>query len=99
VFAKPSIEPDRKTDLVEPLLQAIDERMKLSVEEIVKGKGKKDVALSVFILNMFEKDPETFYFRLNIVKGLIGLASFLKIDLKDMRQMIPLLLTQKLPEK
>ena len=98
VFAKPSVKLDRKMDHVEAY-QTIYKKTGLSAEEIVKGKGKKDAILQQLILNMFEKDPETLYFRLNIIQQLIRLAKFLRIDLNDMQEMVGLLLTRGLAEK
>mgnify|MGYP001061003969 CR=1 FL=1 len=99
VFAKPSVELDRKMDQAEAYLETIGKKTRFSAEEIAKGKGKKDAILQQLISNMFEKDPETLYLRLNIIQQLIRLARFLRIDLNDMQEMVGLLLTRGLAEK
>jgi len=91
--------PESEVDRVEAYLRGIEGKDRLSIDEVLQGKKRKeDRLMEEIILHMFEKDPEALHIRLKVLSELIRFAPFLRINIDGMRDMLGALLTEELNE-
>jgi len=91
----PIVQSEPTVDRVEAYMQRIEEKERLTINDILEGKSTGDQLYETIVLEMFKEEPETLRLRLDLIKDLIRLAPYLQINLDRMRDMISLLLTEK----
>jgi hypothetical protein len=87
--------PDYGSHRLESYLRNLELERKRgrSLVDIFKDETNGEPLTELLIENEFEKDPETLYIRLQILKDLIILEPFLDINLEHMRDWINLIIS------